>query len=203
MTDTAEIPDDATIAALEAGEAEKPAPAPKPSRSIAVLNYVKPEEAKADLAYSLSDLSGAMMEQAALHLDYAERAAKAARQVNDLKVKLEAAESIVYREIRDSYAKSGTKITEALLEKEVAAHQTIRKIKLAINEAKQIEAIAKGAVEAFGQRKDMLVQLGAKDRVELEGELRMNAVSAREQSIKDTGAAMLERRRAMLGGAPS
>lgn len=142
--------------------------------SYKVKQYINSAELKKDLTYSPNDLSDAMMQQAGLFAHYAEIHANAERQVDDLKLLLEAAESRVYRELRDIYTVTKEKVTEAFLEKEVAAHKNIRTIKLALNEAKQIAAIAKGGVEAFRHRKDMLVQNGATERQEREGEMRMH-----------------------------
>lgn len=167
--------------------------------AIRVINHIDGEQAKQDVAYSLADLSSAMQEQASLHLHYGELAAKASRQVDDLKITLEAAESKVYRKLRDDYDTAGKKITEKLLEMETAAHPTIHAIKKAINEAKQIEAIAKAAVQAFGHRKDMLVQHGAKDRVELQGELRIQAANANSDAQKEGAVSMLAKRNAAAG----
>lgn len=169
-----------------------------PTPALRVTQFVDPLQAKSDLAYSLADLSSAMQTQPGLHLDYAINLAKASKQLNDLKITLEAAESKVYRRIRDDYVTAGTKITEAALEKEVAAHPTIRGIKRAINEAKQVEAIAKGVVEAFGQRKDMLVQAGARDRAELEGEIRIQVAGGNADAIKAGAQQMLARRQELL-----
>jgi hypothetical protein len=61
----------------------------------------------------------------------------------------------------------------------------MRSIKQALNEAKQIAAIAKGAVVAIRQRKDMLVQEGSTSRVERQGELRMGAIAAGDKAIDE------------------
>jgi hypothetical protein len=167
------------------------------TRKITVKNPLDADQIKKDISYSLTDLSSAMQEQPGLHLHYAEVAAKASRQVNDFKLLLEVRESQVYRDLREDYTEKGTKITEAMLEKEVAVHPTVIAIKRAINEAKQVEAIAKGAVESFQQRKDMLVQHGAKDRVELAGELRMTASVAAAEEAEARKARILKKQEEM------
>lgn len=163
--------------------------------ALRVVNYADPAQAKIDIAYSIVDLSSAMQEHASLRLHYGIEAAKASRQVNDFKIKLEAAESKVYRQLRDKFTDEGKKVTEAFLEKEVAAHPAIQAIKRAINEAKQIEAIAKATNEAFADRKDMLVQSGAKDRAELEGELRVMGQVDREEMARQTREKLLASRK--------
>lgn len=147
----------------------------KPPETIKVVNVIDEATLRKDLTYSLTNLSDAMMTQAGLLVDYNTRAAKAAKQVDDLKLLLETTEATVYRVIRDKMIEDGKKITEAQLDRLVATHPRVIRIKKALNEAKQIEAVAKGAVEGFRHRKDMLVQLGASERQEKEGELRMSA----------------------------
>jgi hypothetical protein len=172
-----------------------PTATPAPVTTIRVKNFVDGVQARADIQYSLADLSSAFQAQASLNLHYHELRAQATRQVADLKITLEAAEAKVYRDLRDKYVAASQKFTEAQLEKEVSAHPTIRKIKLAINEARQIEDNAKGVVESFGHRKDMLVQAGAKDRVELSGELRMQEIAERNNAV---GTGIVEKRRQMI-----
>src|SRR5665213_206665 len=145
---------------------------PKPV--ITVRNFLDEDQAKIDLSYSLNNLSDAYQRQPSFRLHYGTQAAKASRQVDDLKMVLEATESKVYREIRDEATKAGDKVTEAQLEKMVIGSPNVLAIKRAVNEAKQIEAITKAAVEGFKDRKDMLVQQGADSRAERSGEMRMS-----------------------------
>jgi hypothetical protein len=177
-----------------------PTATPAPVTTIKVKNFVDGPKARTDIQFSYADLSTAFQEHASLNLHYHEARALATRQVADLKIALEAAEAVVYRDLRDKYITASQKFTEAQLEKEVSAHPKIRQIKLAINEARQIEDNAKGVVESFGHRKDMLVQAGAKDRVELSGELRMQEIAERNNAV---GTGIVEKRRAMLAGQPS
>jgi len=151
------------------------APAP---RKFEVRNFIDEATLKTDVAYSLNALSDAMQAQAGMIIHYSTLAAKAARQVDDIKLVLEATESTVYRKLRDKAVEDGAKVTETQLEKSVAASAQVLSIKRALNEAKQIEAIAKGAVEGFKHRKDMLVQEGAMSREEYKGELRVRSASA-------------------------
>lgn len=170
------------------------APAPKMVR-IKVDPIFDPAQARKDSSFSLADLSSAQQEQPALRVHYGELKAKAERQVNDLKLKLEAAESAVYRQVRDELTKQNIKITEALLDREVNAHKTILAIKLAINEAKQILDVLKAVYDAFEDRKMMVVSASAKDRAELEVEMRMGA----SQAVKNNAQEMLAKRNAAAG----
>lgn len=153
-------------------------------RTFKIRNYIDPDQLRSDMSYSTVDLSSAMAQQASLYVHYANLAAKAARQVDDVEMLLEITESKVYRTLRDRAVKTGAKMTEVQLEKSVAVHPQVVAMKRARNEAKQIEANAKAAVEGFKQRRDMLIQEGATQRQEMQGETAINARNTREGTAK-------------------
>lgn len=169
-----------------------------PMRKITVKEFVDPVQLKKDLSYTLVDLSGAMVEHASLFAHYGVLAAKASRQVDNMKMLLENAKALVYRKVRDQLVSEGEKVTEALLEKEVARHPKVRAVQLALNEAKQVEAIAKTAAESFRHRRDMLVQQGLISREEMKGEVsvsrRREAENEREQ-MQERVLQQIQRRR--------
>jgi hypothetical protein len=172
-------------------EAEK-----KAINTIKVRNYIDSAQLKEDLSYSLTDLSGAQSRQAQLFVHYGTLAAKAARQVDNIKLLLENTEAAVYRVLRDRMVQAGEKVTEALLDKNVSRHERVIGVKKALNEAKQIEAIAKIAVEGFRHRKDMLVQHGATEREEMKGELVTKLRSSRDEDLENLKKGYLERTKA-------
>lgn len=166
------------------------------TRSFNVLQFVDTAQLKRDLAYSTADLANARTQQSSFLAHYGELAAKASKQVDDLKLLLEVGEAKAYRTLRDEAVSKGEKVTEALLEKLVIGEPRVIAFKKALNEAKQIEANAKTAVEAFRHRKDMIVQQGADDREEFKSEAAMTAISARvgsETAIARQGERVLER----------
>jgi hypothetical protein len=165
----------------------------KPKKTVKVTNYIDTTRLKADLAYTPVNLSDAMMTQASLFAHYGELAAKASRQVDNLKLVLENTEAAVYRVIRDEVTDRGEKVTEGLLDKLVTRHERVINTKKALNEAKQIEAVAKTAVEAFRHRRDMLVQQGLIMREELKGEVAIGARNVREQEVEDLKERYLQR----------
>jgi hypothetical protein len=175
-----------------------PAPTKKPVPKITVTNFIDGTQARKDATFSLADLSTAFQDQMSMRIHYGELKAKAERQVADFKLKLEAAESRVYRNCRDDLTSQNVKVTEALLEKEVNAHPVIQAIKMAINEAKQVFEVSKAVYEAFDDRQKMLMSAGAKDRVEMEGDIRMGVATARDNSVKSTAQDMLEKRKQLL-----
>jgi hypothetical protein len=160
---------------------------------ITVRNFIDGAKLRADVTYSLTDLSSAMMTQAALRAHYGELKAAAQRQVNDFELLLEVSESRVYRRLRDEYAEKKEKSSDASLKVEVAGHERILAIRKAINEAKQVLDVAKGAWEAFSDRNDMLIQLGARDRTELQGELRIRAAEASSSAAGDRALAAVKK----------
>lgn len=169
------------------------APTAATTRAIKIFQFIDPPRLATDMSYSLTDLSQAMMEQASLLVHYGVKAAKAARQVDSTKMKLEIAEARVYRRLRDEAAKTGTKPTEMQLEKAVAIHPTVINIKRGLAEAKMIESMAKAAVEGFRHRRDMLVQAGATEREERKGELSMSARNEAQSAVEDLKERVLKR----------
>jgi hypothetical protein len=171
------------------------------ARKFTVRQIVDPVQLKADMGFSVADLSSAMVQQASLFAHYGTLAAKASRQVDDVKMLLEVTESKVYRKLRDEAAKEGTKLSEAMLEKSVAVHEQVISIKKALNEAKQIEANAKTAVEGFRHRRDMLVQQGLLSREEMKGEVRVGARREYEEADKAQRDRVLQQIRDRQNGA--
>lgn len=162
---------------------------------IKVKQLIDTTRLKADLSYSIANLSDAMVTQAALFAHYGELAAKASRQVDNIKLLVENTEAAVYRSIRDELADKGEKVTESLLDKLVTRHERVIAVKKALNEARQIEAVAKIAVEGFRHRRDMLVQQGLIAREEIKGELSINVKREREREVEDLKEAYMARAR--------
>lgn len=158
-----------------------------------VRDFIDATQMKKDMSFSDNDLTGAMMQQASLFAHYGELSAKAAHQVDVVKMLLESTEAAVYKVERDRLAASGEKFTEALLEKIVARHSRVIQMKKALNEARRVEAMGKVAVEGFRHRKDMLVQQGAQQREELKGEIYTASVSARDAAQQNTRQQVLDR----------
>jgi len=161
----------------------------------AVKQYVDRDALKKDVSFSMADISSAMMDQAALFAHYGVEAAKASRQVDDLKLMLENTESRVHRELRDAAAEKGEKVSEALLDRMIARDSRVINAKRALNEAKQIENVAKIAVESFRHRRDMLVQQGLIQREEMKGEVAVIARKTREESLEAQRDRILELRK--------
>ena len=145
-----------------------------------VKQFIDATQLKADLSFSTADIHTAMMNQAQLLTHYGILAAKASRQVDDIKLLIENAEARVYRLLRDKAVADKEKVTEVQLEKQVSIQSQVVSFKRGLNEARQIEDICKVTVEAFRHRKDMLVQQGAYSREEMKGEMSMSIRNAGE-----------------------
>lgn len=153
------------------------------SKTIKVQTLIEPAKAQADVSINPNDLDTAFIEQASMFENYGRLHAKAERQVADLDLLLEIKISQVAKALRDAPIEEGKKKpSEAQLDKDVMLHPQVIQLRRAINEAKQIHSLAKTTLKAFEQRRDMLVGLGAKDREQLKGELRMTARSDAERA---------------------
>lgn len=170
-------------------EATDPPKEPKRRVAYKVVQFFETGELKADLSYSMADLTSAMTNQASLLVHYGVLLAKASKQVDDLKMLLETAEARIYRKLRDEHVAAKEKPTEAMLAKLVAGDGYYVSIIKALNEAKQIEAQGKTAVEAFRHRKDMLIQLGLLAREEIKGDVSIN----RRKAVDEQQEAQRER----------
>jgi hypothetical protein len=159
--------------------------------TITVNKLIDLEQLKKDVRWNPADLTNAMVDQASLATHYGVITARASRQLDDLELMLEVYEAKVDRKVRDDHAGGASadkKLTEAQISKMVALDPKVVALKKAINEARQIEASAKTAMEAFKQRRDMLVQAGLLSREEMKGEVSINrrneAEAARDEARK-------------------
>jgi hypothetical protein len=136
-----------------------------------------------DLQIDRMDLSNAFANQASLFAYYAERHAVMLRQEARMKLKVEIARAKAYRAIRDEAVANKEKKTEGQIEAEVLRNTEYITSVFHHNEAKSLLALAHSAMEAFKQRRDMLVQLGASEREELKGDLAMRSRQDRETGM--------------------
>ena len=133
------------------------------------------ERFREDVEINRSDLQRGFVEQASLFAFYAERHFQATRAEARAKMVMEVAEARAYKTARDRLTEEGVKATEKMIEAEVITDPGLLKSRLAFNEARAITTLAHGALEALRQRRDMLIQLGASEREEMKGDMRMRA----------------------------
>jgi hypothetical protein len=153
--------------------------------AINVRKLVNPEELAKDISFSDTDLTTAMIEQPSLFIHYGGLSARAQKQADDIKILLEVTEAKLDKQIRDTAAETGEKITEAAIKQQIARHPRIVQINKALNEARMIQELCKTACEAFRQRRDMLVQIGATAREEMKGEVAVRSAEARERAAQE------------------
>ena len=135
-----------------------------------------------DIRIEEVDLDNSFRSQASLFANYAVMGFNAMRSAADKKIILDVTRSEIDREIRQRAEDEATaetdpkkvkKITEASITAEI---DRTKKYVIALrgyNEAQAIEKLSANALEAFKQRRDMLVQLGANQREDKKGDLWM------------------------------
>jgi hypothetical protein len=123
-----------------------------------------------DLDIKQSALDEAFRTQASLFAHYGQKMVEMLRQEARAKTMLDLTEAKIDKALRDEAVSAGSKITEKQIEASIARHPEYVKAAMAHNEAKAATELAKVGVESFRQRRDMLIQIGASDRVEMRGE---------------------------------
>lgn len=149
------------------------------------------EKMREDIEFTPADLDSAMIRQASLSLFYGTKLAEARQRVSNMKTTLQTAEAMVADQLRAAAVENKEKIVEARVKSEVDADARIIKFKRQLNEAQYYVDVATAAVEAFRQRRDMIVQLGVNAREERKGEVRVNDLA--ERDAKERVMAILNR----------
>ncbi len=147
------------------------------------------EQMLEDVQFTPENLDGAMIEHPGLFAYYAEQSRVAAKKEANLKFKLEIEESKIDKEIRDEAAESGTKVTEKMIEQQVVRDERYIKAKMAHNDAKATDQMLRDILEAFKQRRDMMIQVGLTRR----DELRSQSTSVSNDELKARRDALLTR----------
>lgn len=131
------------------------------------------EQLKKDITFAESEIDNAMQEQASLFVHYAVLHAHAGAFADKVKNLLRLTEASVGKTIREDAEVSGAKITERKIEESILLDKGVQKLKSTLIEAEMDEQIAHSALEAFRQRRDMLVQRGVALREEAKGTVRV------------------------------
>jgi hypothetical protein len=146
---------------------------------------LNPEVFQEDLEIDGHNLNNAFMRQASLFAYYAAMHVQAMRKEMRSKLLLEIEEAKVAKSVRDKMIAEGAKTTEKQIEQEVSRTPSYIKAVNTYNEAKANTALAASTVEAFRQRRDMLIQLGANQREELKGETRVVGHDRVRQELRE------------------
>lgn len=137
--------------------------------------FTDPKQFRIDTGISDHDLDRCFMEQSGLFSHYSSNGARSEAQHARLKLKFEVLEAKLYEEERRIAVEEGEKVTEKMLENRVKTNPLWVKTKLAVINAAGVSDINKGLTESLRHRKDMLVQMGADRRGEMQGQARMQA----------------------------
>lgn len=123
-----------------------------------VQNLLDPKQLKADVGFDATNLDSMWATQAALYVRYGVIAARAEHQAASFKNRLGVIEAELGKEARDELPKSGQKVTEGTVKEYVASHPRMAEANEHYNKAVLINNLAKTALEALRQRRDMIVQ---------------------------------------------
>lgn len=153
------------------------------------------EQLREDVSINDANLDGCMSEQASLYAHYSSLYARASYDASNAKVRADIARARAYKELRNRMIAKGVKFTEAMLEAEVMLHPANIEAQELYNKYRWAEMMAKEALEALKQRRDMLVQKGKSALEERKGELYLKG--ATESSHEERNA---ERMRRVMAG---
>lgn len=130
--------------------------------------FIEPGDLQESLHFTEANIQGAIIEQASLFAYYAKISSDAMIQADKFKNRVEILESRIAQEIRDEAAESGKKVTEAAIKQQISGDPRYVKAQLNYSKAKAQADYCKNALEAFKQRKDMIIQIGVAQRQERE-----------------------------------
>lgn len=147
-----------------------------------------PSQLRKDLEIRDTDLDGCMTEQASLYGYYSTLYAKAQYEADRSKSQAELVRAKKYVSLRNAKTGRGVKFTEPQLEAEVLRSAEYIEACNKANLARMRATMIKEGLEAFKQRRDMLVQKGKARLEDLKGELYLKGKSddareTREQRI--------------------
>lgn len=154
------------------------------------------EKMQQDLQIQDTDLNSCMSEQASLYGYYSVLYAKAQLSADRAKNHVEVLKARKNAALRNAKTGRGVKFTEAQLESEVLRSEEVVNAMDKAATTRMRAALIKEALEAFRQRRDMLVQKGKSRLEELKGELylkgktdetAMERMKRMQEAIKGSG----------------
>lgn len=140
------------------------------------------EQMLQDISFKPENLDQAYTDQASLFAFYAEQSRQASKKADNFKLRVEVIESKLDKEIRNAAAAAGTKVTEKAIEQEIAGSEEYGNAVMAYNDAKATAQMLRDTLDAFKQRKDMLVQFGLSRR----DEMKMSSFRINEEARSDS-----------------
>ena len=148
-----------------------PDPTPSPVEAAAAgigrLKVGEPSFAD-DVEINEGDLNTEFKSQASKYASYANAEAYAKGKAMTAKLRLEVVDAEMTKKIRERLLTEGTKPTEKMIQSEVILSPEYQAAQQQLIDANRDADIARGAKEAFTQRRDMLIQLGSAKRQEVD-----------------------------------
>lgn len=141
--------------------------------AIQIKPILNAEQIAAASSINQDNLTKEFSEHAANVYYYAAKRGDAARQEMRAKQYLELISARVDADIRLDAASVGEKVTEVMVANKVKMDETFQAAQAAFNDAAFIHSLAVGATLAMATKRDMLIQLGANEREQIKGNLRM------------------------------
>lgn len=157
----------------------------KPAPKKMVKTFINPTAFKEDISINMADLDNAFITQASLFAHYGTQAAKASEQMDNLKLVLDVKEAQLNTLHRDLLFKAFGKVTETMIANAVMTDPRYIKARKMYNESKGVVEMLKASTEAFRQRRDMLVQVGAMTREERKGELFLKSKEVSSDDLRE------------------
>ncbi len=131
-----------------------------------IKKVINPDEAARACALSEHELDSAMTEQPGLMSYYGQLHTSAKKQMDAMKLKRDVVEAQIYTELKDKYATSGAKTTEAQLKNEVTLDPRYIAARKAYIEAEAEEVAAKHVLDALWHKRDMMIAMGRQRETE-------------------------------------
>ncbi|KJZ17359.1 hypothetical protein TW86_03615 [Halomonas sp. S2151] len=126
--------------------------------TTSVQKLLDAQQLAKDVAFNADDLDAMWSSQAGLYVRYGVIAARAEHQASAFKNRLGIIEAELGKEAREEIPKLGQKVTEGTVKEYVGSHARMIKAHEDYNKAVLINNLAKTALEALRQRRDMIVQ---------------------------------------------
>lgn len=146
--------------------------------SLTLLHEPDLDQFMKDCRNDPTDMEDAWINHHGRYAYYGTLAAKSNFQHNQFKDKLEKLEALLDAKYRTQILREGGKPTEKAIEALIKTDKNWSKMATLVNTARMYADIHKTNLTALEHRKDMLMQMGAQMRKEMEGQLRMTVAGA-------------------------
>lgn len=166
-------------------ELRVPASPPVGVFSAPLRFVVDPGSFKKETAVNPNDLDTCFVQQSSLRAFYNTQSAEAESQAARIKLRFDIIEAKLYDKHRRELTATVAKPTEKMVENAVKCDPLWLQAKERVIDAETIANINKGLSMSLADRRDMLIQLGANQRDESKGQLRMQAVREANESMTD------------------